>query len=263
MYTIIEVPFHLGLENVAVGRGPRELLAGGLDQLLGSHGMPAVVSHVRLRDLRSQGPDSIVDVNRVVKHAVQQAVEEETIPVVLAGNCNSAVGTIAGLETPRLGIVWLDRHPDFHTPETSISGNIEGMTLAILTGHCHEELRERIGLERIVSEHDVVLACFWDVEPGEKERLEDSWINAHPADSLALLPVALDQLRERVDGVYLHIDTDFLEGVENPERFVSLVRESVPVVAVGVTNYNPDLDAGGSWKREILKVLEGLRPRVN
>lgn len=263
MYTIIEVPFHLGLEEVAVGKGPKQLLAAGIDQLLGARGMPALVSHVRLRDLRSQGPDSIVDVNRVVKHAVQQVVEEETIPVVLAGNCNSAVGTIAGLETPRLGIVWFDKHPDFHTPETSISGNIEGMTLSILTGHCHQELRERIGLERIVSEHDVVLCCFWDVEPGEKERLEDSWINAHPVDSLGLLPVALDQLKQRVDAVYLHIDTDFLEGVENPANYIALVRETLPIAAIGVTNYNPDLDTGGNWKREILKALESLRPRVH
>ena len=263
MYTIIEVPFHLGLEDVAVGKGPRQLLTAGLDQLLGRGDMPAVVSHVRLRDLRSQGPDAVVDVNRVVKHAVQQAVEEETIPVVLAGNCNSAIGTLAGLETPRLGIVWFDRHPDFHTPETSISGNIEGMTLSILTGHCHQEMRERIGLERIVSEHDVVLACFRDVEPGEKERLEDSWINAHPVDSMGLLPVALDQLKERVDGIYLHIDTDFLEGVENAGSYLALVKETLPIMAVGVTNYNPELDPSGNWKREILSALKNLSPRVH
>ncbi|MBL8175768.1 MAG: arginase family protein [Bryobacterales bacterium] len=263
MYTLIEVPFHLGLEEVAVGKGPRQLLASGLDQLLGTGGMPALVSHVRLRDLRSQGPDSIVDVNRVVKHAVQQAVEEETVPVVVAGNCNSAIGVIAGLETPRLGIVWFDRHPDFHTPESSISGNIEGMTLSVLTGHCHQELRERIGMERLVSEHDVILACFWDVEEGEKERLEDSWISAHPVDSLGLLPVALDQLKQRVDAVYLHIDTDFLEGVENPARYIALVCETLPIAAVGVTNYNPDLDTAGLWKKEIWKALESLRPRVH
>lgn len=262
MYTIIEVPFHLGLEEVAVGKGPKQLLSAGLDQVLGHGEMPALVSHVRLRDLRSQGPDAVVDVNRALKQAVQQAIEEETIPVVLAGNCNSAIGTLAGIETPRVGIVWFDRHPDFHTPETSISGNIEGMTLSILTGHCHQEMRERIGLERIISEHDVVLACFWDVETGEKERLEESWINAHPADSLGLLPVALDQLRERVDGVYLHIDTDFLEGVENPANYIALVRETLPIAAIGITNYNPDLDATGNWKMEILKMLEGLRPRV-
>jgi arginase len=262
MFTLIEVPFHMGLEDVAVGKGPRHLLAAGLDQLLGARGMPALVSHVRLRDLRSQGPDSIVDVNRTVKQSVQQAIEEETIPVVLAGNCNSAIGAIAAIETPRLGIVWFDRHPDFHTPETSISGNIEGMTLSILTGHCHQELRERIGMERIVSEHDVILACFWDVEQGEKERLEDSWINAHPVDSLGLLPVALDQLKQRTDAIYLHIDTDFLEGVENPANYIALVRETLPIAAVGVTNYNPDLDPSGAWKREILKALESLRPRV-
>ncbi|MCC6366252.1 MAG: arginase family protein [Bryobacterales bacterium] len=262
MYSIIEVPYHMGLEEVAVGKGPARLLRAGVDELLGYREMPAPVTHVRPRDLRSKGLDAMVDINRMLRYAVKDAAEQEMTPVVLAGNCNSAMGTIAGLETGRLGIVWFDRHPDFHTPETSMSGNLEGMTLAIVTGGCHAELRERTGLNRVVEEQNVVLACFWDVEQGEKERLEDSWISAHPSDSLGLLPVALHQLAERVDGVYFHIDTDFVEGVEDAASLIGLVRESVPLAAVGVTNYNPDLDAGGVWEKEILKALEGLNPRT-
>ena len=259
-YTIIEVPFHLGLEDVAVGKGPSRLLAAGVDQILANKGMPATVTHVRPRDLRNEGADTIVDINRMLRHSVQEAVEQETLPVVIAGNCNSAIGTIAGLNVERLGIVWFDKHPDFHTPETSISGNIEGMALAMCVGQCNAEFLERIGLERPVAERDVILGCFWDVETGERERLQESWVSAHAVDSLGLLPVALDQLKERVDAIYFHIDTDFVVGVDKPENFVSLVRETLPIAAIGITNYNPDLDENGEWLGEILKVVRALHP---
>ncbi|MBI4904559.1 MAG: arginase family protein [Acidobacteria bacterium] len=259
-YSIVEVPYHLGMQDVAVGKGPASLLKAGVDQILASKSMPATVNHVRPRDLRNQGQDAIVDINRMLRYAVKEAVEQETIPVVLAGNCNSCVGTIAGLRVERLGIVWFDKHPDFHTPETSISGNIEGMALAMAVGQCHQEFLERVGLERPVEERNVILGCFWDVETGERERLEESWVSAHAVDSLGLLPVALDQLKDRVDAIYFHIDTDFVTGVDNPANFVSLVRESIPIAAVGITNYNPDIDENGEWLEEILKVARALQP---
>jgi arginase len=260
MYSILEVPYHMGLEEVAVGKGPAALLRAGIDQLLATKGMPPQVTHIRPRDLRNKGLELVVDINRMLRYAVKDAVEQESIPVVLAGNCNSAIGTMAGLDTTRLGIVWMDRHPDFHTPDTSISGSLEGMVLAIAAGNCHPEFAERIGFGPPVAEHNIVLVGVNDVEPGERERLEESWLSVHAADSLGLLPVALDQLKSRVDGIYLHIDTDFIGGVDNPEKLVALVRETVPLIAVGVTNYNPDMDASGAWAAEIAKVVSALMP---
>lgn len=259
MYTIIEVPYHMGMEEVATGKGPAALLRAGIDQLLAEAGMPPTVVHIRPRDLRNKGLDAVIDINRMLRYAVKEAVEQETVPFVLAGNCNSALGTLAALDTSRLGVVWLDKHPDFHTPETSISGNLEGMTLAAITGGCHADLRERIGMDPAIEEQNVVLVGVDDIEDGERERLAESWVSVHPADSLSLLPVALDQLRERVDGIYLHIDTDFLSGVEDPVKLIGLIRESVTIVAVGVTNYNPEFNSGGAWAAEIAKVVGALR----
>lgn len=260
MFSILEVPYHMGLEEVAVGKGPAALLRAGIDQLLAVKGMPPQVTHIRPRDLRNKGLELVIDINRMLRYAVKDAVEQESVPVVLAGNCNSAIGTLAGLDTSRLGIVWLDRHPDFHTPESSISGSIEGMALAIAAGDCHEEFAERIGFGPAISAHNIVLAGICDVEPGERERLEESWVSVHPAESLGLLPVALDQLKARVDGIYLHIDTDFIAGVENPEQLIGLVRETLPLAAVGVTNYNPDMDPSGAWAADIAKLVSALMP---
>jgi arginase len=162
----------------------------------------------------------------------------------------------------RLGIVWFDAHPDFHTPETSISGSLEGMALAAALGHCHDELRERIGLELSPAEENVVLAGIHNIEAGERDRLADSWLSIHPADSLGLLPVALDQLASRVDAVYLHLDVDVTTGADTPvvAQLVRLVRATMPVAAVALTNYNPDLDSGGETGAAAMQLLAALLP---
>lgn len=270
----------MGLEEVAVGKGPGALLRAGADQVLSADGMPAEVEHVRPRDSTSSGLDAVVDVNRMLRQAVAEARERGTLPVVLAGNCNSCLGTLAGCgDVERLGIVWLDAHPDFHTPSTSRSGFLDGMALSASVGHCQAELLERIGLESVVSDQNVVLAGIRDIEDGERERLAESWISVHPSDSPGLLPVALDQLAGRVDAVYLHIDLDVIEGKENPgvnyrgpgglplpdaAALIQLVAATVPLAAVALTNYNAGLDEDGQSGRVALALLAALKgPAVN
>lgn len=259
---------------MAVGMGPARLVRAGADQVLATGPMPASVSHIRLRDSTAVGLDAVVDINRQLALAVRQAREQGELPVVLAGNCNSCLGTLAGCgDVARLGIVWLDAHPDFHTPASSRSGFLDGMALGAATGICLHELRERIGLERPVEHHNVVLVGVRDVEDGERELLEDSWVSVHAADSRGLVPVALEELSRRVDGVYLHIDLDVVEGDGNPGvnyrgpgglavpdavALIRLVRASVPVVAVALTNYNAGLDSQGKTERIALELLGAL-----
>jgi len=260
-FRLIEAPFHLGLEGVAVGAGPRKLVEAGADRVLSHRGIPAEVEHVRLRDSSAQDLDAIVDMNRQLRAAVRQAREEEVFPVVLAGNCNSCLGSLAGLEPALTGIVWLDAHADFNTPETTISGSLEGMALAIAVGDCHAELRLRCGLESPVRAGNVYLPVTRDLDPGERARLVASAI------STAALP--------EVETVYLHLDMDFLDPSESPgvsyrapggvplEHACAMVRSiaaELPLGAVALTNYNPDLDQGDRTLRAALRLLEQLVP---
>lgn len=263
MYAILEAPFHMGLEDVAVGKGPAVLVNSGADQLLEHRGMPATVSHVRLRDSTTSGLDAVVDVNRQLALAVRECREQGALPVVLAGNCNAALGILAGCDDlNRVGVIWMDAHADFHTPETQSDGTLESMALATLMGQCHLELRERIGLDYAPPEELVVLAGVSEIDGDERSRLAESWISVHPADSLGLLPVALEQLAEKVDAVYLHVDLDVIGGLETATvaGLIRLVRATVPVAAVALTNYNPDLDMDGKAGAAALELLGALKP---
>ena len=71
-------------------------------------------------------------------------MRDQRFPVVLAGNCNSYVGTLAGLETDRAGVSWFDAHGDFNTPETTTTGFLDGMGLAMASGRCWKAMPETI-----------------------------------------------------------------------------------------------------------------------
>ena len=271
---IIEVPFHLGVEGLSVGAGPRRLLEAGADQALGRGGRPAQVEHVRLWDSTAEDLDAVVDVNRQIARAVRLAIEQDMLPVVLAGNCNSCLGTLAGLQGEEVtGIVWLDAHGDFNTPETSVSGLLEGMSLAAATGVCHDDLRIRCGLHDPVAGRNVLMLGVRDLDPGEDDRLAMNQVTVRPPGALEEVGELLVALRQRVQRVYLHLDADVLDPDESPgvnhrppgglpvaeaANLLRMIVETIPVAAVAVTNYNPERDEARKSERALVSLLPWL-----
>jgi arginase len=258
---MIAVPYHLGRRDVEVGRGPTKILT--------ALGKPCDV--VKRANSISDELDAVADVNT----RLAAAVERHGSPaVILAGNCNSCVGTLAGLSKSDLavtmGVIWFDAHGDFNTPETTISGALEGMSLAIATGGCHEGLRRGIGLGCPVSEESCVLVAARSLDPGEAARLEQS---ALKRIELAGLETALDTLRNRVSAIYLHMDLDVLDpelspgvnfqapgGITPEELFSAIeqIRLKIPIAAAAITNFNPDRDRDDRTLRIALRLVEIL-----
>ncbi len=107
---------------------------------------------------------------------VSETAKARAFPLLLASNCYAAPGALAGLQTSqgkkpaRVGMVWIDAHGDCNTPETTLSGMLSGMPVAIATGLCLERFREQAGLADINPERDVdgqiVLATLAVVRDG-------------------------------------------------------------------------------------------------
>jgi arginase len=181
---------------------------------------------------------------------------------VLGGNCVSCLGTTAGVRDEReLGVVWLDAHADFDTPEDNLSGFTDVMGLSVLTGRCWRALRETIPGFRAVHQHDVVLVGTRDLEDYQQERLAASRLTVvqGTVDPNALFG-ALDALKRRVDQVYLHVDLDVLDtsvGYANPyaaaggpdlSTVISAIIETFKrfeVPAAALTAYDPRVDGSG------------------
>jgi len=95
----------------------------------------------------------------LLSEAVQEAVAQDHFPLILAGNCSSTVGTVSGLDKEGLGVVWLDAHGDYNTPETTTTGFLDGMALSVLTGMCWERMAEGVpGFEPYRNRESPILA---------------------------------------------------------------------------------------------------------
>lgn len=79
--------------------------------------------------------DGVLIMEERVCLEVYEQLFDECFPIVMAGDHSTAYGTIAGIKKAhpkkRLGVVWIDAHADIHTPYTTPSGNMHGMTLAM------------------------------------------------------------------------------------------------------------------------------------
>jgi arginase len=144
-----------------------------------------------------------------VAGAVAADVRAGRVPVVLSGDCTTALGVVAGLQRagrdPR--VVWFDGHGDVQTPQTSASGYVGGFPVRQLVGGSDRTVTDRLGL-RPVPEEDVLLVDARDLDPPEVEFLAGSAIRRVPVDGIdAVLPSA---------PIYLHLDVDVVDPQDLP-----------------------------------------------
>jgi arginase len=282
---LIRVPYDAGQRERRLGAGPDALVAAGAaDRLATASGASVVPARLASDaafplevgvgfELARKLAGEVAQARRNPRHAGGGA-----FPVVLAGNCLSAVGTISGLgDVPRLGAVWLDAHGDLNTPETSPSGLLDGMALAVATGRCWGRLAAEIPGFRPLSDGRVLHLGARDLDPEETALLTTGAIDAVGGqawtgdDGPAAVAVALDRLATRVDAVYLHVDLDVhdagqvrtsphgVPGGPGPSAVAEAVAATfarMPVVALGVTCYAPEVDTDGSGRAAALNVLE-------
>jgi arginase len=183
---------------------------------------------------------------------VADSVRRGERPVSIGGDCCTSLGFLAGLQRGGLKptLIWLDAHGDFNTWETTPSGFLGGMPLAMLAGRGEQTIVEGVGLESL-PETQIILSDARDLDPGERESLEGSAVR-HLSEAEALLHMALP------DGpLYLHFDVDIIDPVEAPavsylatggpstgllgEIFRRLA-QSGRLAAVSVSAWNPELD---------------------
>lgn len=151
-------------------------------------------------------PDPISAVNRAL--ALDVAQRSNAIPIVFASDCVSALGVVKGLGGD-CGVVWYDAHGDFNTPETTPSGFLGGMPLAMLVGRGDLRYMQALGLDPL-DERDVMLADARELDPAEAIALRDSAV-MHLPDVNALLTADLPD-----KPLYIHLDLDVIRLADMP-----------------------------------------------
>jgi arginase len=205
---------------------------------------------------------------RVAKR-VEAAVNDGRFPLVLGGDHAQAIGTVAGIAQAlkargeRLGVIWVDAHTDMNTPQSSPSGNIHGMPLAVLFGEGPPELIELIGGGPVLRPEDVCIIGARAVDAGEVALVRDMGVGVYPMSELddrgsnVCVREAIERVSANTGGIHLSfdldgVDPDYAPGVGTPvpggltlresHHICELVSRSGKLIGMEMVELNPTLD---------------------
>ncbi|MFC1564975.1 arginase family protein [candidate division KSB1 bacterium] len=212
-----------------MSQGPNALESGGLKDLLSDIGCEIMdISDVRLTSDEEREYGRWNRMGIANGHLCEMTADNEKsgyFNIGLLGNCNSLMGMLAGLQHSgrgrrplKVGLVWIDAHGDFNTPETTLSGMLGGMPVAVSAGMCLERLRLRSDLDPALPTKYIVMAGIRDTDPLEQELIDRSDIEMITTQDIRDLSDNIHHQMERLsrltDIIYIHIDMDVLDPAE-------------------------------------------------
>lgn len=232
--SIVGVPLDYGQSRRGVDMGPSAIRYAGAVERLQALGHDVCdegdihVSAIENKpnpEERLKNLDEVVEANEALARKVDEIVKEGRFPLVLGGDHSIAIGTLAGLSETyqNLGVIWFDAHADMNTSETSPSGNIHGMPLAVSMGYGHERLVALFQQRNFIKPENLIIIGARSVDPGERELIQKLGITVftmHEIDKYGMTVVmeqTIAHLKERdVDGVHLSLDLDGLDPLYTP-----------------------------------------------
>lgn len=209
----------------------------------------------------------IAGIHAGLAEQVEEAVRAGFRPVSIAGDCCTAMGMLAGLVRSGVDpyLIWFDAHGDFNTWETSPSGFLGGMPLAMLAGLGEQTILETLGIEPLPQDR-IVLTDARDLDPGEKELVASSGV-MHLEDPLMLLTTSLPERP-----LWIHFDTDVVDPAYVPAqnypapggiapddlgRVFCHLADQGSIAAVSLSSWAPDLP-GAEESRDVCLELLGM-----
>jgi arginase len=209
-------------------KGPTTMAEGGIRQILEGLGATVRVEEARLTPEEDTEYGGWKRLGLSLGHfadIVERNERDGYFTVGLLATCPSMPGLVAGLqrsgptrEAIRIGMLWLDAHPDFNTPETTRSGSLGGMPVAVATGRALQGMRLDARLDPPLADRYVVMGGVRLSDPLEQHLLDNSMIEQLSVDDLRNMTPAvwaqIDRLNALTDKIYVHIDMDVLDPRE-------------------------------------------------
>ncbi|RUL53522.1 MULTISPECIES: arginase [Lysinibacillus] len=232
--SIIGVPSDYGQHRRGVDMGPSAIRYAGVVERLEELGYEILDEGDILlkRDKVNKHEDTqlknfkeVIEVSTQLSDKVQEVMTKGRFPLVLGGDHSIAIGTLAGLGTKykNLGVIWYDAHADMNTPETSPSGNIHGMPLAISFGIGDDRLVNISGYGPKIKPENIIIIGARSVDPGERELIKKHGIKVysmHEIDRMGMTKVIEETIehlkKQNVDGVHLSLDLDGIDPIYTP-----------------------------------------------
>jgi arginase len=284
---IIGVPMDLGQAHRGVDLGPGATRYAGLSSRLQSLGYQlhdAGNLDVPVRDSLPGGPErkflpSIRRVCEATYQAARQAIDDGFVPIFLGGDHSISIGTIGGVtHSQPSGVLWIDAHGDFNTPQSTRSGNIHGMPLATLLGHGFPELVDVGRPGPKLAAEDVVMIGIRELDSEERNQLRRSGIAVYTMRDIdergmgAITREALGKLAHH-KRIHVSLDVDGLDPHEAPgvgtpspggltyreaQLLMEILADSRKVSSADIVEINPILDHANSTARMAVELAASL-----
>lgn len=296
---LLGVPMDLGGGRRGVDMGPSGLRIAGIEEKIRALGLDVEdrgnvpVSQPESRQARDPQARFLVEIEhccRRLRARVERVLDEGALPLVMGGDHSIAMGTVAALSSwhhrrrERVGLLWFDAHGDMNTPESSPSGNIHGMPLAVCLGRGAPQLLALGDRRPMVDVERAVLVGVRDVDPVERREILDSGIRVftmRDIDQLGLARVmeeALAIVTRDTAGFHLSFDIDGVDPSLAPgsgtlvpggttwresHLVMEWAAESGALLGLEITEVNPILDERNRTAENAVQlVLSALGKRI-
>ncbi|HUR81020.1 MAG TPA: arginase family protein, partial [Thermoanaerobaculia bacterium] len=180
----------------------------------------------------------------------------------LSGHCGAAIGAMAGLDAD--AIVWFDAHGDYNTPETTDSGFLDGMCLAVATGRCWTTLAATIPAFTPLDPRRVVHVGARDFSPGEREALVRDGVRIGPSfDGLEAKRMLIHVDLDVIDARYGRANQYACEGGLSPDEVLSVIGEArtrFEIVGLVLASYDPSCDDDGRIAEAAVRIVGATAP---
>ena len=285
---VVKNPYSGARNTPELSTNPDYIHAAGLERLIGEWGGELIrpIQDIRLNAEQEQQYgewNRMALANANFADVVREGLQDDLITIGLEANCNDLLGMLAGLKydsdgnARRVGLVFIDAHGDFNVPETTLSGMLGGMPVAVAAGHALHNIRKTTGLAEPLPMTNSVWGGVRDLAPLEADRFANYEVQQFSVRDIrelsGNLKKQIDNLADRVDAVYVHIDMDVLDPAEVPGHdlavsdgpssvdlaaAISLMFENPKTVALGIASTPAfNLDPDGVSRQAALNLIEG------
>ena len=271
---VIGVPMDLGADRRGVDMGPSAIRYAHLQRKLEDLGYTVqdegnievpIAEMCSITNPKLKYIDCIIPMSRRVAGAVATSVQGGRFPLVLGGDHSLSIGSVRGAaRNKKLGVIWIDAHADFNTAETTPSGNIHGMSLAILAGMGDPSLVQLWDEPLpVIDPTKIAIIGARDLDSGEKVNLQNAGAMVLGMEQIdrygmvSMVEKAIEHVSRDVDGIWLSLDLDALDpqhapGVGTPvpagltqreaHLACELIAETGKLIGMDLVEVNPILD---------------------
>jgi arginase len=217
---------------------------------------------------------------------IKYSIEDGYLPLIIGGDHSITIGTFSGLISAKkdLGLIWFDAHGDFNTLATSQTGNLHGMSLAVINGDGPEELLSILGNDYKLKGQNIVLVGVRSLDLEERRRLKETNINIYTIGDIdrrgieEVMEEAIKIASQGKEGIHVSFDIDVLDplvapgvgtaidgGLNYREAHLALevVAESKKLNSLEMVEVNPILDEKNRTGRLAVNlILSALGQRI-